>query len=283
MTYQAPVVKQSPSPNYSNVAIAHDLFILHLMEGGYLGSVAWLCRPEARASAHICSNEDGSEITQLVPLGVKAWAECNFNGKGISAEYPGFTARGVLDVTMRAMARHAAGILHWYDIPCQYARGGVGRGYCMHNDLGAAGGGHVDVCPIDSATWKTIEEYIAEEYAAFDGGATSWALHGLPAPHVAVLPAPVTPEPSHGGLDRSTPGDVLDHATDSGYPLGSRADVQWRLRKVGANPQLGITGTPNGATHNALMTFQRAYGLPQTGELNPTTWTILKKATSVAA
>ena len=40
------VVKQTPSANYSDVQIAHDLFILHLMEGGYLGSVAWLCRPE---------------------------------------------------------------------------------------------------------------------------------------------------------------------------------------------------------------------------------------------
>ena len=102
------VVKQTPSANYSDVQIAHDLFILHLMEGGYLGSVAWLCRPEARASAHYCSNADGSEISQLVPFDRKAWAECNFNGHGISGEYPGFTAQGVPDVTLRAMARHGA-------------------------------------------------------------------------------------------------------------------------------------------------------------------------------
>ena len=275
------VVKQTPSPNFSNVQIAHDLFILHLMEGCYLGSVAWLCRPEARASAHYCSNADGSEVSQLVPFDRKAWAECNFNGRGISGEYPGFTAQGVPDVTLRAMARHGAWILRAYGIPCQHAAGGQGRGYCMHNDLGVAGGGHVDVCGVGDSTWQTIERYIKEEYDALgDGGLPPWALHGAPAPQSVVLPPAVTPEPTHGGADRSTPGDVHEHPTASGFPLASRADVQWRLRKVGANPQLGITGTDNGATHAALGTFQRAYRLPVTNELNPATWAALAGATA---
>ena len=142
-------------------------------------------------------------------------------------------------------------------------------------------GGHVDVCGVGDSTWQTIEKYVKEEYEALgDGGLPPWALHGAPAPHSVVLPPAVTPEPTHGGADRSTPGDSHDHPTASGFPLASRADVQWRLRKVGANPQLEITGTDNGATHAALGTFQRACGLPVTNELNPTTWAALEKATA---
>ena len=37
-----PALKQTPSTNYSPTPIAHDLVIVHLMEGGYAGSVAWL-------------------------------------------------------------------------------------------------------------------------------------------------------------------------------------------------------------------------------------------------
>jgi hypothetical protein len=283
MTIALPVLKQVPSPNYTPVAIAHDLVILHMMEGGYAGSVAWLCRPTTRASAHLCMRKDGGEDTQLAPLNFKAWAECDFNGKGVSIEIEGFTAQGMSEVTMRAAALRTAWLLRFYGIPCQYARGGQGRGYCMHHDLGAAGGGHVDICALDSPTWTTLEGYIKEAYDAFgDGPLPPWALHGLPAPHQIALPPPVAPEPSHGGAPRAQPDDATAHATPSGYPLGSRADVQWRLRKVGANPQLGVTNTDNGATHAALGTFQRAYGLPVTNELNPATWAALEAATAKA-
>jgi hypothetical protein len=128
-----------------------------------------------------------------------------------------------------------------------------------------------------------LEGYIKEAYDAFgDGPLPPWALHGLPAPHQITLPPPVTPGPSHSGAPRAQPDDAHTHATPSGYPLGSRADVQWRLRKVGANPQLGVTDTDNGATHAALGTFQRAYGLPVTSDLNPATWAALAAATAKA-
>ncbi len=281
MTPQLADIKQTPSPNYSPTPIAHDLVILHLMEGGCAGSVAWLCSRQAEASAHLCSNEDGSEVWQLVPLSLKAWAECAFNGRGVSIEYPGFTAKGVLDVTLRAMARHTAWLLHAYGIPCQHAVGGQGRGYCMHHDLGAAGGGHVDICGVNDATWQTLEGYIKEEYDAFSSGPLpAWALHGLPAPHTLSLPPNVTPEPSHGGAPRSEPGDTIAHPTASGYPHGSIADLQWRLRKVGANPALGVDGDEGQATRAAIGVFQRAAGLPVTDDINLATWVALDAATA---
>ncbi len=48
-------------------------------------------------------------------------------------------------------------------------------------------------------------------------------------------------------------------------------DLQWCLRKVGANPALGIDGDEGDATRAAFGTFQRAVGLPVTNDVNPAT------------
>ena len=42
-------VVQTPSQNYTPSLIRHDLVIVHRTEGGYAGSVAWLCDPRANA------------------------------------------------------------------------------------------------------------------------------------------------------------------------------------------------------------------------------------------
>jgi N-acetyl-anhydromuramyl-L-alanine amidase AmpD len=83
MKIELPCVRQSPTPNYSATPIRHDLVIVHRTEGGYAGAVAWLSDPRARASAHLVMKADGSEVTQLVPLQFKAWAQCAFNSAGI--------------------------------------------------------------------------------------------------------------------------------------------------------------------------------------------------------
>src|SRR5580693_503144 len=256
MTISLLAIKQTPSPNYSPSPIAHDLVICHLMEGGYAGSVAWLCSPRAGASAHLCMNNDGSEFTQLVPLSMKAWAQVAGNSKGPSIEAPGFTAHGVSEATLKGLALAVAWLLHAYGIPCQYARGGQGRGYCMHHDGGAAWGGHVDICPLDSATWATFEGFVKEQYDALAAGPLpAWALHGLPAPHAVAPPPDVTPEPSHGGASRSEPGSVVAHPTASSYPHGSVADLQWRLNKGGAQPILAIDGLNGQHTRDAVAKF----------------------------
>lgn len=281
MTQALPVLKQVPSPNYSPTPIMHDLVIVHLMEGGYAGSVAWLCSKAAQASAHLCMNDDGSEFTQLVPLSMKAWAECAFNGRGVSIEAPGFTAKGVADATLRGLAWATAWLLRAYGIPCQHAAGGQGRGFCSHHDLGAAGGGHVDICGVNDATWMKFESFVKAAHDAFGAGSLpAWALHGLPAPHMVALPPAVTPEPSHGGAARSEPSDVVAHPTTSGAPHGSIADLQWRLRKAGANPALSVDGDEGAATRAAIGVFQKAEGLPVTADVNPATWAALDKATA---
>lgn len=276
-----PIIKQCPSSNYSRSLISHDLVIVHLMEGGYPGSVAWLCSPKAEASAHLCMNEDGSEFTQLVPLQFKAWAQCAFNSKGISIEAPGFTAKGVADATLLGLAKATAWLLRAYGIPCQGAPAGLGRGYCMHHDLGAAGGGHVDICNVGDATWIKFGLLVKAQYDYFGAAPLpDWGLHGEPAPHACSLPPAVIPEPSHGGKPRNEPGDGGGHDTNSGFPRASISDIQWRLRKVGANPALAVDGNEGKATRDALTTFARAVGLQPVTEMTPQLWAALAKASA---
>jgi N-acetylmuramoyl-L-alanine amidase len=61
------------SPNKGGV-ITPDTIIVHDTAGALntMGSVAWLCNPQARASAHFVIGRDG-KIFQLVSCNVKAW------------------------------------------------------------------------------------------------------------------------------------------------------------------------------------------------------------------
>ena len=161
-----------------------------------------------------------------------------------------------------------------------WAQGGQGRGVCCHHDLGAAGGGHVDICAVGDATWLGFMGFVKEAYDAFGTEPLpDWALHGLPAPHVAQLPPAVTPEPSHGGAARNEPDDMNLHPTVSTFPLMSIADLQYRLKKVGANPTLATDGDEGAATRAAIGVFQKAVGLPVTDDVNPATWAELQAMT----
>ena len=121
-----PLIVQMRSTNFSNTPISHDLFVWHMMEGGYDGSRSWLCNPDAKASAQLCQRADGKEVTQLVPLDRKAWHACAFNSRGVGYEIEGFTAHGLADVTLDAAALAAA----WYCL----AYGGPPNGlYCGMN------------------------------------------------------------------------------------------------------------------------------------------------------
>ncbi len=284
MTIEMPRVRQTPSANYSPIAIVHDLVVVHMMEGGYLGSVAWLCDARAGASAHLCMSEDGGEVSQLVPLGMKAWAQCQFNSRGVSIEMPGFTAQGVPDNRLRALAKIVGWLLRSYAIPCQWAREGRGRGFCSHHDLGKAGGGHLNICGIGDDTWRRFEGFVNEAYVAFgDDPLPPFALHGAPNPHQTELPPMVTPEPSHGGASRREAGDTSCHPTASGFPLASIGDWQWRLRKVGANAALAVDEDEGRATSAAISTFQLASGLPVTHAADAATWAKLYAATAAVS
>jgi len=136
------------SPNQSSRTREIHTVVVHDTEGGYAGSVSWLCDPRAQASAHLVLKEDGTEVTQLVPWSHKAWHCEAYNNQSIGLEMAGIASKGFRDVELRRAARIVAYFLHKYKLPARHvkpdARGILGVGWTMHQDLGVLGGGHHD-------------------------------------------------------------------------------------------------------------------------------------------
>lgn len=276
MTIAMPRVRQTPTPNYTPSLIAHDLFVFHVMEGSYAGSVAWLCDPNARASATYCMPKDGSEVTQLVPSSMKAWAQILGNSKGCSLEIEGFTAQGMPDQTVSAAALIAAWHCVAYDIPPVWARGGNGRGLAQHIDGGDPWGGHHDCSPIGSPLWLNIVSTTQNMVAQLKAlpSLPAFALHGAPGPH-EVSPTPdVTPSPTHGGAARAEPDDTHDHPTPSKFPLHSIAALQADLNALMApmTQPLLVDGRFGKQTQSELRAFQALHGLTADGLIGPDSW-----------
>lgn len=270
-----PPLKQVPSPNASSRGGQRiRLMVVHMMEGSYAGSIAWLCMVKAQVSAHLCMRALWPEWTQLVPLSRKAWHACNANPYSIGIEAEGFTAKGFDDVWAKSLAWGVAWLLKRYGLPCRWAEGGVGDGFCSHHDLGAAGGGHFDICEVGSPDWKRFQGFVEQAFAAFgDDPLPDWALHGLPPPMTVEPPPAVTPEPSHGGAARAEPGDVSGGAT-----VGSTLWVQRRLVTLGINSTLDCDGLNGPQTGAAVARFQSNRGLFVDGIAGPKTITALEAA-----
>ena len=236
-----PKVVQTPTKAYTPSLIKHDKVFVHMSEGSSAGGVAWLCSGNVQASTHLFMNEAGDVVYQLVPLQYKAWAECDFNGEGISIEIPGFTVQGIPEVRWRAAAVIVAWLCRAYSIPPIWARNGEGRGVCQHHDLGAAGGGHVDCSGIGSPTWLAFVGYVKEAYDAFGAGPLPlFVLHGAPGPHEITPPPDAPYEPSHGGAMRAPAAALLQIAAET-YKSQTKAFQT----AAGINP---IDGDPGPAT-----------------------------------
>jgi hypothetical protein len=160
------------SPNVSTRSGARvRLVVAHRTEGAYGGAIAWLCQSRAQASAHAVLREDGSEATQLVEWGEKAWAVCAYNSISDSLEMAGSGSSYQVN-ELRVGARIMAFRLHERRLPARWARFGIGAGYCRHKDLGATGGGHVDPV-MTPAQWKLFQFFIKLE-AARGGFRPAW-------------------------------------------------------------------------------------------------------------
>lgn len=256
MTLEMPPVRQVPTPNYSATPIRHDLVICHRTEGGYAGAVAWLCDRRANASAHLVMKADGSEVSQLVPLQYKAWAQCAFNSAGVSLEIEGFTAQGMSADTMRSAALIVAWLCRAYSIPPTWAQGGQGRGVCQHHDLGAAGGGHVDCFGVGSDEWQTFMKSVDAAYhASFVGDSLPpFAIHGAPGPHEIVAPPAVAAEPSHNGAVRKEIDEPKPDGTTAVAPESQRKFIQAFLNSH-ADAGLAVDGDIGDATVSAMVAY----------------------------
>jgi hypothetical protein len=261
MTFSLPSLKFVPSPNYSSRNGARiSKIVVHMTEGVYAGAVAWFARKASQVSAHLVMKADGSEVAQCVALGDKAWHVCNFNPTTIGIEGEGFTAKGFDETWAKTMGRIVAWLLKRYGLPCRWAEGGVGDGFCSHHDLGSAGGNHDDPTAIGSAAWAHLVQLIQAAYAELgDGELPVWALHGLPAP-MAISPPPALAEgetaTSHGGQAGAEAGEAAHPA-----PVGSTLWAQERLVQLGVNSTLECDGLAGPQTRAAVAKFQSGRGL----------------------
>lgn len=168
-------LRQRPSPNRSS-RHGHriDLIVWHETAGSYAGSISWLCNPASQASAHLVVREDGNEATQLVRLSEKAWTQGAYNSAAVGVEHANMTAKGyATDRQLRVSARIFGWLCITLDVPPRWARGGHGRGVCMHRELGALGGGHTACGPNDDG-WQRFLGYLAHEIERGDYRKT-WA------------------------------------------------------------------------------------------------------------
>ena len=136
--------------------------VVHETEGGYYGAVGWLTRKDVQASAHVVLKEDGSEATQLVPWGEKAWHAAGANPHTLGIEIAGFTGGAKMqnnDAQIRRAARICGYWCERFDIPPVHKMDGH-NGLTRHRDLGAFGGGHHDPGGFD---WDEFVAMVAAE------------------------------------------------------------------------------------------------------------------------
>jgi hypothetical protein len=276
MTIALPTLRQIPSPNYSSRGGARiRLVVVHDTEGSYAGAVSWFTQTRSQVSAHLVMREDGGEVTQMVPLSEKGWHVCNANPYSIGIEGAGVEAQGFSDAWWRGMATIVAWLLHRYGLPCRWAQGGAGDGFCSHHDLGPAGGGHDDPVAVGAPQWMTFIGLVGDAYAAFAAGPLpDWALHGLPAPS-SLSPPPAAPADatSHGGAFGVEPGEAA-----SAPMVGSTLWVQRKLVALGINSMLACDGLNGPQTIASIARFQGAHGLFVDGIAGPATIAALEAA-----
>lgn len=282
-TREMPAIRFVQSPNQSERqphGVRITAIVVHSCQGNADGAVAWFSTRASQVSAHIVVPETGDFVYQCVPLGMKAWHCCAANSYTIGVEMGGFAEKGFADGELDLAALTIGWLLKAYGLPCVFLADGVGEGWTTHYRLGAMGGGHTDF-----TTDPEVENAFAERvHAAFesfgDGPLPAFALHGAPSPHAVSLPPPMPDGWSPTVKTLKEEDDNPSGGPVSGYPPGSIGDIQYRLRMVGANPQLVVDGLDGPATESAIEVFERSTGLPVTKTINPATWTRLEEMTA---
>lgn len=254
-----PTLKRTLSPNYSSRGGTKiDLCVIHDCEGSEAGSISWFLNPASKVSAHYVLSEDGSRATLMVDPANKAWHAVAFNSRSIGVEMAGFAAKGYAASEWGAEASIVAYLLHRYQIPCRWVRGGVGSGFCSHYDLGQAGGGHKDPTT-DPTVWNAFCARVAGAYAL--QGPSSWPILG----NAMVPPAPAGYVPS---------GDIRHDLV-----VGSLEWVQSELNALKiALPPLLVDGLMGWRTEAAVKSFQGLRGLVVDGDPGPKTIAALEAA-----
>lgn len=258
---QLPALRSIPSPNYSSRGgRAVQLIVVHDCEGSYAGSVSWFARPASKVSAHWVMSEDGAQATQMVSPLNKAWHVCDFNPISEGIEAAGYSAKGLGAPEWKMLAAITAFRLKANNLPCTWASGGVGAGFCQHGDLGVVGGGHHDICPIGSDVWKAFIAMVADAYT-----------QEMPAQWLTSVSAPVA--------NLAPVGFKPSGTTRHDLQPPSIEWVQMTLNALGvASPPLVVDGLDGYATQRAIVKFQQMHQLFIDGVPGPKSIAALESA-----
>lgn len=249
-----PALRWISSPNYSSRGGARiSRVIAHDCEGSESGSINWFSQSRSQVSAHYVLSADGAQATQMVALANKAWHVCNDNPMTVGLEMAGYAAKGFDAPEWQAAANIVAFLLHKFNLPPTWARGGVGDGFASHHDLGVIGGAHTDPCEVGAPVWMNFVSLVAAAY-----------LQPQPAGWIAVGGPGAAPLAPAG----YTPSATVRHD----LAPGSLEFVQMRLNALGfAHPVLTVDGMTGPNTERAIAAFQSARGLFVDGEAAPKT------------
>jgi hypothetical protein len=115
------------------------------------------------ASAHVVfpGGATPRHAYQMVPWGMKAWAEADYNATSDDFESDDAIWNGHDPVGMHILARMVACRLHVRGLPPIWSRE---RGFARHADLGAAGGGHTQCPTTDLNVWKAFVHLVQFEH-----------------------------------------------------------------------------------------------------------------------
>lgn len=247
-----PALRQIPSPNYSSRGGARiSKIVCHDCEGSEAGSISWFAQTRSQVSAHLVLSADGNTATQMVAFANKAWHACNFNPSTIGLEMAGYAAKGFDAPEWYAAAGVVAFLLHKYDLPPIWAKGGMGDGFCSHHDLGVVGGGHTDPCDIGAPVWMDFISLVNKAYVLPQPASWGGAALAVPAP---AAPSGFTPS-------ATTRHDLAPPSLDW---------VQMRLNALGYS-RLTVDGMMGPNTERAVAAFQSARGLRVDGDPGPNT------------
>lgn len=266
-----PQVVAHASPNFSERSAPIDLITIHDCEGSYQGSVAVFLqqRGAQSVSAQLVLNDDGTEVTYMVPVTKKAWHACDFNSRSVGIEMAGFTAKGFAASELQADALIVAWLLRKLGIPCQDAQGGKYSGFTSHYALGAAGGGHSDPTT-DPAVWAG---YVARVTVAYEelGKAPLPEWINLASLGVVTQPAPPMPEnfaPSNT-IRSDEPAVVLPMWPPAAHPFfgwAGRAYNKWIALGASTRGAFGLVSNNEAECDfevNAVGDNHSAFGLAQ--------------------
>ena len=122
-------------------------FVVHVAQSpDSPGTIAWFDNPRSHVSSHFVIGRDGL-VYQCVPLDRMAWAEMDYNNRGVSIEHVGYTGEKLTKHQLRA----SLDLLIWLhaqfpQVPLHRTANPNGAGVITHGELGVLGGDHPD-CP----------------------------------------------------------------------------------------------------------------------------------------